>query len=152
MFVLFNIIFSMIASILDSIFGFMSLFERAGLHSSGLISSIYSLAVTIPAIAVTVRRFHDIGKSGWVYFRFLIAFVVAFLLVFGFLAFKIVDIGGLENMEKPGTFILAIISFFIFIVGISIWLIVLLAKEGDRGENKYGPDPKAEDMIDGVEI
>jgi uncharacterized membrane protein YhaH (DUF805 family) len=30
-----------------------------------IISSIYSLAVLIPGIAVGVRRMHDVGKSGW---------------------------------------------------------------------------------------
>jgi len=29
------------------------------------ISSIYSLAVLLPTIAVGVRRMHDVGKSGW---------------------------------------------------------------------------------------
>jgi len=29
------------------------------------ISNIYSLLVLIPALAVAVRRLHDIGKSGW---------------------------------------------------------------------------------------
>jgi len=31
----------------------------------GILSSIYSLAVLIPLIAMSVRRLHDIGKSGW---------------------------------------------------------------------------------------
>ncbi|MDX5320138.1 MAG: DUF805 domain-containing protein [Bacteroidota bacterium] len=30
-----------------------------------LLGSIYSLAVLIPALAVAVRRMHDVGKSGW---------------------------------------------------------------------------------------
>lgn len=30
-----------------------------------ILSSIYSLAVLIPSLAVSVRRLHDIGKSGW---------------------------------------------------------------------------------------
>lgn len=30
-----------------------------------LVSSIYSLAVFIPSLAVAVRRMHDVGKSGW---------------------------------------------------------------------------------------
>ena len=30
-----------------------------------LIYSLYSLAVLVPGIAVSVRRLHDIGKSGW---------------------------------------------------------------------------------------
>ncbi len=29
------------------------------------ISSIYSLAVFVPSIAVAIRRMHDVGKSGW---------------------------------------------------------------------------------------
>ncbi|HEX9060330.1 MAG TPA: DUF805 domain-containing protein [Clostridia bacterium] len=29
---------------------------------------LYCLGITIPAIAVMVRRLHDIGKSGWWYF------------------------------------------------------------------------------------
>lgn len=30
-----------------------------------LVSSVYSLAVFIPSLAVAVRRMHDVGKSGW---------------------------------------------------------------------------------------
>jgi uncharacterized membrane protein YhaH (DUF805 family) len=30
-----------------------------------LLSGIYSLAVLIPTLAVTVRRLHDIDRSGW---------------------------------------------------------------------------------------
>lgn len=33
---------------------------------------LYNLAMAIPTIAVSVRRLHDIGKSGWFY---LIGFV-----------------------------------------------------------------------------
>ena len=33
----------------------------------GYLTLLYSLAVFIPSIAVTVRRLHDIGKSGWWY-------------------------------------------------------------------------------------
>ena len=50
-----------------------------GLYSStkeiGLLSGIFSFATLIPFIAVAVRRFHDIGKSGmhllWVLIPFL---------------------------------------------------------------------------------
>ncbi len=39
------------------------------------ISTIYSLAVLVPSIAVTVRRLHDIGKSGWWWLIVLVPFV-----------------------------------------------------------------------------
>ena len=36
------------------------------------VSSIYSLAVLVPGIAVCVRRLHDIGKSGvWYFINFI---------------------------------------------------------------------------------
>lgn len=53
MFILFNMIFSIAAIFLDYIIGY------------GLFYGIYALALLIPAIAVSVRRLHDIGKSGW---------------------------------------------------------------------------------------
>lgn len=60
MFVLFNIIFSVVASLIDRAIGF-----RIGAIQMGIIGLIYSLAVLIPGLAVSVRRLHDIGKSGW---------------------------------------------------------------------------------------
>lgn len=32
---------------------------------SNILGSLYALAVLIPGIAVSVRRLHDVGKSGW---------------------------------------------------------------------------------------
>lgn len=40
-----------------------------------LISSIYSLAVIVPTLALCVRRLHDINKSGWYYLMVLIPLV-----------------------------------------------------------------------------
>ena len=31
----------------------------------GLLSTVFSLAMLVPNIAVTVRRLHDVDKSGW---------------------------------------------------------------------------------------
>jgi len=56
-FVLFNVIFSIVALILDYLVGTVVLFII-----------LYALAVLIPGIAVLVRRLHDVGKSGWWYF------------------------------------------------------------------------------------
>lgn len=37
----------------------------AGITEISMIPSIYSLAVLIPGLAVSVRRMHDVNKSGW---------------------------------------------------------------------------------------
>lgn len=59
-FVLFNIIFSTVAGVLDNVLGIA--FQNIGY---GPIYILYSLAVMIPTFAVGVRRLHDVGKSGW---------------------------------------------------------------------------------------
>ena len=60
MFVLFNVIFAIVAMGLDNLLGI-----TFGEISYGPIYAIYGLAVFIPGLAVVVRRLHDIGKSGW---------------------------------------------------------------------------------------
>ena len=37
----------------------------SSLSNIGLLSGIYSLVVLIPSLAVTVRRLHDIDRTGW---------------------------------------------------------------------------------------
>jgi uncharacterized membrane protein YhaH (DUF805 family) len=60
MYVLFNFIFFIVAAIIDNIAGT----TIAGLPY-GLFYFLYALAVIIPGLAVSVRRLHDVGKSGW---------------------------------------------------------------------------------------
>ena len=41
----------------------------------GLFSTVYPLALLIPTIAVTVRRLHDTGRSGWWFLLVLVPIV-----------------------------------------------------------------------------
>ena len=59
-FVLFNIIVSIVLGVIDGLLGTSG--SSAG---AGLLSGIYSLAVLIPTLAVTVRRLHDTDRTGW---------------------------------------------------------------------------------------
>lgn len=60
MFVLFNMIFAIVAMILDYVLGIAM--EEIGY---GPLYGLYALAMLIPGLAVAVRRLHDVGKSGW---------------------------------------------------------------------------------------
>jgi uncharacterized membrane protein YhaH (DUF805 family) len=73
-FVLFNIIFAMVALSLDYVLGTrFAISSEYGSHLSfGYIYLFYILAMIIPGLAVGVRRLHDVGKSGWFYFISLI--------------------------------------------------------------------------------
>lgn len=67
MFILFNAIFGIVASLLDNLLGlnFSSEYSSYASVSTGIIAAVYSLAVFLPTLAVAIRRLHDIGKSGW---------------------------------------------------------------------------------------
>lgn len=61
MFILINFIFSIMAGAIDTMLGTVAVF-----------SGIYAAILFIPSIAVSVRRLHDIDKSGWM---FLVGFI-----------------------------------------------------------------------------
>lgn len=60
MFTLFNVIFAVAAMLLDNLLGIA--IEGIGY---GPIYGLYVLATIVPGIAVSVRRLHDVDKSGW---------------------------------------------------------------------------------------
>ena len=100
MYVLVQTIIMIGLMILDSILGLD--FELQGISLGyGYLYLIGVIVHFIPSLAVLVRRLHDVGKSGWFYFIFLIP-----------------------------------------IIGI-IWLLVLYCTEGQKQDNKWGPDPKS---------
>jgi uncharacterized membrane protein YhaH (DUF805 family) len=70
MFALFNVIFSIVLSLLDQLLGTVS--KDIGL---GVFSGLYALAVLLPGLALSVRRLHDVGKSGWWLFIALIPLI-----------------------------------------------------------------------------
>ena len=54
LFFLFNIIIAFVLGFIDGLIG-----------SQGVLGLLYSLAVLIPSIAVSIRRLHDTERSGW---------------------------------------------------------------------------------------
>lgn len=69
MFFLFNFIFSLVASLLDMVIFGMAFWGFGPLF---MVYAIYAIAVFIPGLAVSVRRLHDVGKSGWYLLIYLI--------------------------------------------------------------------------------
>jgi uncharacterized membrane protein YhaH (DUF805 family) len=60
-FMLFYLIISLVLSLVDS----MVLGSGEKSSGTGLLSSIFSLAMLLPSLGVSIRRLHDIGRSGW---------------------------------------------------------------------------------------
>ena len=88
MFILFYMIFGVVAMILDITLGttFRPTFNFYGQpfeHELGYgwIYQIYVLATILPTLAVSIRRLHDIGKSGWNYLLAFIPLVGSIILI-----------------------------------------------------------------------
>jgi uncharacterized membrane protein YhaH (DUF805 family) len=76
MFVLFNMIFGIVAMTLDNVLGIAM--ESLGY---GPLYMVYGLVLFLPGLAVAVRRLHDVGKSGWMMLIALIPFIGAIWLL-----------------------------------------------------------------------
>lgn len=81
MFALFNVIFLLIAAVLDNLLG-LTFNEQI---PYGYLYIMYALVVIIPGLAVAVRRLHDVGKSGWFYLIALIPIIGSIWLLVLFL-------------------------------------------------------------------
>ncbi len=88
-----------------------------------LLSTVVGLALLVPTLAISVRRLHDVGKSGWLV---LVPIVPAFLTV------------SLFYLSGPLGVVFALAT-----VACSAYLIYLTVRPGTAGPNPYGPDPKA---------
>lgn len=142
MFILFNILFGLIAMLLDNLFGTTFSFGEYGYSyggtaygfaaTCGWIYAIFALATLIPTLAVTVRRLHDTGNNGWLLLWFYLAYMALGIV----LAFV-----GTATPMRSGYGILALIASF-GMFALAIWLLVLLCRDSDPGNNRFGSNPK----------
>jgi len=97
-----------------------------------VIGWVVGFVTCIPSFTVAVRRLHDINKSGKYMFLMLIPLGVALILMIGFIA----------AMGNGGALIVILILILIASLAPAVMLLIWAAKEGDKGSNNYGPDPK----------
>ena len=93
--------YSLAVFVVSTILSILSKAGTVGVIFS-IVSFLFSLCILIPGIAVSVRRLHDTGRSGW-----------------------------------------WLLLCFIPLIG-AIILLVFMVTEGQKGENKWGDDPKKE--------
>ena len=119
-FTLMQLGFSLITTIIDDLLDL----GKAGAPISS--NMLLALALFIPSLAVAVRRLHDMNRSGW-----------AILTYAGM--YLAVTIGGLIMSMIFGGF--GLVLMVLGIIGVTGGYIFLMASEGNRGDNNYGPSP-----------
>ncbi|MGY4396546.1 uncharacterized membrane protein YhaH (DUF805 family) [Sphingomonas sp. UYAg733] len=103
--------------------------------SGGVLASIFALATLVPGVAVSVRRLHDIDRTGW----WILAPVLPYLL--GAILLVAGAMGGGGALA-----ILGGIAMFVGFVT-AIVLLVWYCMNGTKGPNRFGEDPK-EDSVE----
>lgn len=93
----------------------------------GIVILLTWLLLIIPSIAVGVRRLHDIDRTGW----WLMLGYGPWLLSMALAMAQSVELAAILNL----------VSMIGFLV-----LLVFAVLPGTRGPNRFGPDPKGEDL------
>lgn len=91
-FAVFVFLVQLVLGVIDRMIGTFSIGAEFG-----LLGGVFSLFVLIPSIAVTVRRLHDIGRTGWWFFLYLIPLIGAIVM----LIFMILDSQPETNQYGP---------------------------------------------------
>ena len=91
-FFLFAFLISIIAIIIDIVLFGPEFIEKFGY---GGVSIVASLAMALPSIALTVRRIHDFGQSGWL-------FLLTIIPILGYVALFVFGI--LEGQDHPNQY------------------------------------------------
>ena len=127
---------SIVFSVVEMVLGLSS-------DGSGPLSLLFSLAVFLPDLAVTFRRLHDTGRSGW-WIGGLYLGLIVFALVAG-----LMFVGTMNGVgdSAVGAGVAAIILGLGLII-YAIIMLVFLCTDSVVGPNKYGPNPKHEGNYD----
>ena len=92
---------------------------------------LFTMAMLLPTMSATVRRLHDIGKTGW----WLAVWVGCPIVAIGALGASL-D----QGIADQGGFIALVL---ITSAAIGVWWIVWMVRQGESGGNRFGPDPRA---------
>ena len=135
-FVLFYVIIIILAAVLDAvIFG-----SQGGI---GILYGIVALAHLVPAIAVSVRRLHDIDRTGWWVLFFVLVPIIIPLIAMGALGGSLALMMGSETDVFAGMAAMGIGLLVVALVDIVILIVAIIfyATPGTPGPNRFGPPP-----------
>jgi uncharacterized membrane protein YhaH (DUF805 family) len=134
-FALFSFLISLPAAIIDVMLG------------SQAINGLVSLALFLPSLAVSVRRLHDLDRSGW-WVLAPLAVLVPTLAIAGVAGASgaiagLLGSGGLAA-AGAGSGVLALVVGGVAVLAVGLLLLVWFCTRGTVGDNRHGPDPLAE--------
>lgn len=141
-FYLFSCLFNVVVNMLLDVSESQEALARAVLSSEGwsavnflllFLGCLPALAIFVIQISLSVRRMHDIGKSGWLIGLFWLAVALAYAGVAVAFAFC-------RSIEIWGVILFGL--YFVALLAYSIYLLVCFCTDSQKGSNSYGPSGK----------
>ena len=132
-----------------------------GLIGSGsALETLFSLATLLPTLAVTARRLHDIGKTGWwqlgwygiqitAWLTAGVMFIIAVIIEYGTrdasgeYHFDTDNVDWANSGDAFASFppaAIVVIAAIVITLASIVWAIVWMVRRGESGENRFGPD------------
>jgi uncharacterized membrane protein YhaH (DUF805 family) len=117
----------------------------------GIVGMVTSLAFLIPSLAVTARRLHDTGRTGWWMLLpvgpllGIMVTSVASIFAIVLIAFEAEHTAAPAADQAPrlgGVMVVLLLVFALLTIAAFITLLVFLCLDSDPGPNKYGTSPK----------
>jgi uncharacterized membrane protein YhaH (DUF805 family) len=107
-------------------------FEKFGGNHGGFFTMIAAVVLILPQLTVSIRRLHDVDRSGW------------WLLAPAGIAFAAGIAAGATSGDVGGSGLsTATIALMVAAVAALVMIIVWSLMRGTVGDNRYGPDPLA---------
>ncbi|HEX6247948.1 MAG TPA: DUF805 domain-containing protein [Nocardioidaceae bacterium] len=101
----------------------------------GVVGLVTSLALFIPSLAVTARRLHDTGRSGW----WMLVLVLPLLALFPVMFMGVVSVAA--DGAFSSFFFIGMAAMALLVLAGAVTLLVFLCLDS-RGDNQYGRSPK----------
>ena len=132
---LFTVLVSIVTSVVDGVL------HTTFSNDVGIVGSITSLALLLPTLAVTARRLHDTGRTGW----WILLPVVPLLATIGVgLADVLSVLASLDANRSPLAVPLTVLLVVCGLLTLAAFItfLVFLCLDTQPGPNKYGASPK----------
>lgn len=111
-----------------------------------LIGTVISIALIWPNVAITVKRLHDMGKSGWFAIIPWVVTIAGCIFAFATVGLSAITNAAALEREDPAAIIALIgpvlgVLGLLFLVNLGFLLWIGLS-DGQSGDNQFGPNPK----------
>ena len=143
-----TVVVSFLSLIIFMVLSAMSVLSVTVMIELFVLSWLVGLAVLLPWLAVTARRLHDIGRTGWWQLVWRTPGVLGVLCNLSMLMIvTLTPLGGMsESMVSVMiTIVILLLISNVLTIALAVWEIWWMVKQGQTGANRYGPDPRALD-------